>query len=106
MRISSASSISLGAGAAGMAPQSDLPLDGLHDLGVAVTQNACTVSRDVADVLVTIYAPLLGALQSVDIHGEGCEHASVVGDAVGEEAPGPLGEGLRLGVGLDKLLLC
>ena len=89
-----------------MAPQSDLPLDGLHDLGVAVTQDASTMPRDVADVLVAIYAPFLGALQSVDVHGERCEHATVVGNAVGEKVPGPLGEGLRLRVGLDKLLLC
>ena len=89
-----------------MAPKSDLPLDGLHDLGVAVAQDACPVPRDVADVLMAIYAPLLGALQSVDVHGERCEHAAVMGDAVGEKVPGSLGEGLRLRVGLDKLLLC
>ena len=77
-----------------MAPQSNLLLDGLHDLGVAVTQDASPVPRDVADVFVAIYAPLLGALQPVDVHGEGCEHAAVVGDAVGEKVPGPLGEGL------------
>ena len=93
----------LGAGAAAVAAPGHLLLHRLHHVRVGVTQDRGPVTRYVADVLVAVDVPLAGAAEPVHVEGEGGEHPSVVGHAVGEEPPGLFGQRLRLGTGLDVL---
>ena len=74
-----------------------LPLHGLDDGGMGMTQQHGAVTAKIVDILVAIDVPLAGTLGPGNVDGIGIEIAGIVGNAAGQHLVRPLEQGAGTG---------